>query len=62
MVGFATQEDIRKNRIMTEFDKHRYSLAYIFSAPRCAYLLVAESATGEVLTQHTPYRVLSLRW
>ncbi len=29
MVGFATQEDIRKNRIMTECDKHRYSLAYM---------------------------------
>jgi hypothetical protein len=31
-------------------------------APRSACLLVAESATGKVLTQHILYRVLGLRW
>ena len=31
MIGFAAQEDVRKNRIMTEFDKHRYSLPYIIT-------------------------------
>lgn len=31
-------------------------------APRSAYLLVAESATGKVLTQRILYRVLGLRW
>ena len=34
----------------------------ICGAPRGAYLLAAESATGKVLTRHIPYRVLGLRW
>ena len=33
----------------------------ICGAPRGAYLLVAESATGKALTQRIPYQVLDLR-
>jgi hypothetical protein len=36
-------------------------LEQICGAPRGAYLLVAESATGKALTQCIPYRVLDLR-
>jgi len=36
-------------------------LEQICGAPRGAYLLVAESATGKALTQRIPYRVLDLR-
>jgi len=38
-----------------------WGLSDIWGAPRGAWLLVAESATGKVLTQHIPYRVLGLR-
>jgi hypothetical protein len=34
----------------------------VLGAPRSACLLVAESATGKVLTQHITYRVLGLYW
>jgi hypothetical protein len=42
------------------FENHVF--ARIVGAPRSANSLVAESATGKVLTQHISYQVLSLHW
>lgn len=50
---------------MTNETCHYRTMPYVtekLGAPRSAYLLVAESATGKVLTQRILYRVLGLRW